>query len=657
MKTYMPAILVLLILGLLVGVGFLTADLLVSPEAAFNQQVDQKVERAERLLAQYEGGQPLLLAALERLSAVQAESTTQPAIEEPLPDDAAGGEKPNLLREQQQDLDRHRDELRQKLVNMGGDTQTAAAEFDSEEDLRRLVQANVDLLTKALAATREAIGTSEGEFSGSSHPVATRLEAMLIYHQVDLRRRQASIHRAHSDVHRGEFNQVLLTWREADNRVKALQTELNGTTGAPAEGEAVPSMDGRIEQLQAKARETDTQIAEARQEVDRLSAAVAEVKGKLDQARSRADAATRRMMELEDAGIDASDPDAIKRFTEAYNQAARTEREASREADALEYGILRNARPEAQEENEILTAPLVPAQAGQEITPQLGLVALEADLRAAKALLETRQALRKQIDAQIKVLETRRDQLKADLAKAESWRDSLVKEATGRAQAAIAEAIAAEKLENEAIAKVTEEGLPAAERAEGAANRRGSEIQDFHRQQMAGSPATGFMTGYVQTVAGDLELERALLLAQQAQSLNRHEPLLAALVQMGIDPGKLAVVQAGEDSSAEAAAMPAGTPTTQPQGIAEAANAARTQALEAAKAALKHYEDASGQLNRLWLVHTQMAAVHYLMASLTTGDEAQKHRANAAREYQLATRDRPDRPESKAYRFVTEAPR
>lgn len=660
MKIYIPAILVLVVLAVLFGVGFLATGLFASPETRFNRQVDQNVEQAQRLLAQYEGGQPLLLDALQRLSAVKPEPSTQPAAEQPAADDF-WGEGDDLLSQHARDLAQKRGELGQEFERMGGSTETVAAGVDSQEELQQRIQANADLLAKALQAVRDAIGVTEGELSGSSHPVATRLEAMLIYRQADLQRRQAAVHQARAEAEYRAFAEVLATWRDADNRVKTIQSELAGSAGDPGRPAAtqpaagtVPPMDERIQRLQAEGQKVDAQIAEAQKEVDRLSAAVDQVKQKLDKARSQADAAVRRMMELQEAPIDASDPNAMKRFTDQYSRATRQEREASREADTLEHGMLRNARPDADEENEILTAPLVPAKPGQKIETEPGLNALEADLRAAKALVETREALRQQINARIKGIQGRQEQLKADLAKAQTWRDGLAKDALGRAQAATAEAIKAGKLEHEAIALITDQGLPAAQRAESAATGRGSEIQDFYRKQAAGSPQVGFMGGHVQALVGDLELERALLLAQQANGLRRQERILAGVVQAGMDPAKLAA--GTENGLGTEAADTAGIPATQPQAISQAAEQARTKALEAAKAALDAYAKASEQLDRLWLVHTQIAAVHYLMSSLTTGDEAQRHREEAVREFQLATRDRADRPESKAYRSLVEAP-
>jgi hypothetical protein len=97
----------------------------------------------------------------------------------------------------------------------------------------------------------------------------------------------------------------------------------------------------------------------------------------------------------------------------------------------------------------------------------------------------------------------------------------------------------------------------------------------------------------------------------------------------------------------------AGAPATQPQAIATAIDQARSKAIEAAKAALDGYKQADSDLNRLWALHTKIAAVHYFLATL--GDDPQKNRADALREYQMAIKDRAERPEAREYRPIIEA--
>lgn len=682
MKSYMPPIVVLVILAALVGGGLLTANMLKSPEAAFTREVDQKVEQAQRLLMQYEGGQPALVVALEGLSKAKpaggggpSEPSTQPAAAVAADEVTAGGGR-DYLTEQKGELERKRQELNDRLVALGAEQKTAP-EFGSLEELNQRIRDNADLLDKALELVRDAINTAgTNELSGTSHPVATRLEAQLLYQKADLARRRANVYRVRSGAERDVLDRVLLAMRQADNAVEAIQRELNGTAGETIGGKdegpaaaqkpkakeageptkepsepasepaeppasdneadkpaeepkpaveagpvviaAVPSIEDRIKQLQAQGTEVDGQIAEARKEVDRLSAAVKSLREDLAAVRARSDDAQKRMMELVNAGVDAVDPDAMPQFVEEYGRAARADREAAREAAALQAGMMRNAKPDAEEENEILTAPLVPADGSGKIEESLGLTALEADLRASEALVTTRQDLRKLIDAQIKALQTRRDDLTAELAKAQAWKAGLAQEVAGRVKSASEAAGEALKLEKEAL-DILAQGQTAANQAQSAAQKWSSDVAEFHRKNAAPTPQTGYLGAHAEAVAADIEMQRALVLAQQAEGLRQQEVLLGRVSPL----------------------LSVAAPTTQPgEASAPTASAACKDAIAAAKAALEKYKSAADKLGGLWTLHAQMAAAHYLLGTLQTGDEAQKERAESLKAYQSATRDR-----------------
>lgn len=774
-KPYMPVIVIVLVFVGLFGAGYIGASLFESPQAAFDRKVGEKVEEAQRLLARYEAGAPQLLAALQTLpepapetaaaqpagdaAATQPDAAANPDVDAPAPEPAPDAGSASVV--DTQALENRRSELGRQLTQMGGNPSKAAGGAGSVEDLQQRLQANAELLNRALQAIREAINTtdeSDSGLRGSGNPSATRLETILLYHQADLLRRRATVHRAVADAERHRLAEVVANWHAANNLVRSLEREVAGMQGetigggaaAPADAapaqpaqpaarapaaaqpprprrsgrgrisqmfraigggaapapdaeppapdepapapavepqpqpveqppaaraaitiEKVPSLDERIAALEAQGKQADSEIAAARKDVEQLTAAIDKLQAGLKGAQSKAQEAERRMMQLEDAGIDASDPKALDRFINQYRNASRTFRESSREAAALEGGVVRNARPDAQEENEVLTAPLV-AQDG-EMKPEVGVVSLQADLRAAQALVEMRTQLRALVDQQIKELTARREGVTARLAKARAWRDGLVKEATQRLAGAIASAVAAEKLEQEAIDLLTGPAQQAAQRAQQAAESRVSEVQTFYRQNSPTTPApqVTFLPGHARALAGDLNHELALIYAQRYNGLTRHERALASAAQMGIDPAALLPKQdettpraqpAGEstdengENAADEAPRPAGTPTTQPQGIVQAATEARDQAIKAAEAALKDYSEADEQLKQLWVLHTQMGAVQYMLATLVSDPaQAEKHRQAALREYQLATRDRADRIEAQAYRPIIDS--
>lgn len=619
----MPAILTLVILAALVGGGFMTANLLQSPSIASNQEVDLQVEKAQRLLAQYKGGQPGLLAALDRLSAAKpadaaapAEPGSQPAN---LAEEPADSEGTDYLAEAKSKLDNRRRELDADLAKLGGEPAAPAAQFSSVQELHAAIKANGELLNEALQAVQGATSAA----AGSPQPVATRLEAIILYEKADLLRRQAAVYRAQLRTERAAFERLLTGINEADNLVQTLGRELNGTAGGTANGAevaAVPSIDEQIKALNTQGEEVKGQIADATKEVERITADVEDLKTKLAAARAKSEDAQKRMMEMVNAGVDAADPQATDRFAAEYAKVAQEERAAAREATLLQNGMVRNAKVDAQEENEILTAPLVPADGGS-VQPTLGLTAREADLRVVEGQVAAYTAKQALIADQIKVLETRRGSLTADLAKAQTWKDDLVKQAGDHVQAGTAVADEAAKLENEALQVVTQ-GQTAASSAKQAASEWAQQVSEFHRANQAASPQVGYLAANAEAVTGDLELQRAWVLAQQAAGLQQ-----LALMQSRL-PG----------------AKPAAAPTSQPDGSEpRTVETARKEALTACDAALEAYKTAADGLGGLWQLHTEMAAVHYLRSTLLTGDEAEKARAEALKEYRAATRDQGDK--------------
>jgi hypothetical protein len=117
---------------------------------------------------------------------------------------------------------------------------------------------------------------------------------------------------------------------------------------------------------------------------------------------------------------------------------------------------------------------------------------------------------------------------------------------------------------------------------------------------------------------------------------------------MGLDQQKL-LPEGVQAANAPAWAMQAGAATT-------SAAQARDEAKKAAEAALDAYKGAAEALNQLWVVHTQMGAVHHFLSLVAaTPAEAQKQRDEARREYDSSIRGRSDRPEAQVYRRIIDS--
>lgn len=719
MRAYIPAIVVGAVFAGLLGAGFLGSSLFQSPAATFERKVDEKVEEAQRLLSEYEGGYPELMVALKALP-----PASQPAGDSSM----EGGD--DTLRQAAMNARQTREELSRRFAALGGKSEGISGDISSREQVEAAISANAALLDKAIQLVEEAASeTAPADGGGEgSLAAASTLKATLLLHKADLSRRQAGVRRALAEREETNFSVVLTAWHEAHAKVATLEKHLAGVKGhvltpgqpsapsetpdatpkpqtkprtakpgarrgglirglldrlkpggakttpepaepaepeqpveTPAETTAevapaptmepikiddVPPIAERISQLQTQGQQVDGEIAEAQSEVDSLSGMIKGLKDRLAKAQADAQDAEKKMMALEDAGVTPNQPNALEEFTKQYNEQAKRHRDSTREAAALQHGVVRNARPDAEEENEILTAPLVPATEGAELKPELGIERLEEELRAAQGLVESRQQLRKLISARVEELQKQQQSVHDQLTKAKTWEAALAKQAVEIARRGTSESIQAGRHEDDAIEILTGSGASAAEQAASAARESTSYIQNYYSQRapQSPSPQVGFLSGHAKCLAGDAKFGLALVYAQRAERLGVQARLLSDLAVMGIDAATL--TPAGGEEAA-----PAGTPATQPQGIAQAIAEARAAALKATDEALEAYNAADSDLNRLWTVHTQIAAVHYLKAGLTTGDEAKQHQAAALREYELATRDRA---EARAFRPTIE---
>ncbi|GMU23522.1 MAG: hypothetical protein AMXMBFR13_36000 [Phycisphaerae bacterium] len=680
MRPYLPVITVVAVFILIAAAGYMGATVFEAPADKFDREVGQKIEEAQRMLAEYEASGTQLLAGLAYPAAggngesPVTEPTTQPIeprAEEP--DPLAGFEPPPVPHE-----------LSDRFERLGGERSGGRGGLGVEE-LRAKLEANQQLLSNALQAVREALRMSDDSGEGLNarqHPTGTRLEAILIYHQADLNRRQGALDGMVAANAQDRFGETMRYWRQADTRVTSLQRELSGFKGGPngvapaapsasapveaAEGspdvgqpsdgrtEIVPvgdvsSLSDRISALRAAVGQAGGEVETARKEVERLKKDIEALQARATQVKSEADSAERRMMALEDAGVEPADPKDLERFIGEFTKAAETQRQMSRELSALESGTIRNARPDTRDEDQILTAPMAPADRAHPMTPEVGLVWLKEELRAAEALQETREQLQKAIQQQIDDLSQRQKIVTEQLAKAKEWRSKLQDQVLAHAKEAVAAALKAYQDEQEAIRLINEEGLNAAQIAAQAASEQVRAVGEFYRNKAPTAPApqVRFLSGHAQTATGDLKYELAMIYGQRARGLEKLQKLLEGALAAGIQPATL--LPEGE--------MPEGDYlwATDAQAAGKEAAAARAEAVKSAQEALEAYQEADDMLGQLWVLHTHMGAVNYLLAGLTTGEEAQKYREQARTEYQRAVRDRSDRPEAQVYQPIIEA--
>ncbi len=442
--------------------------------------------------------------------------------------------------------------------------------------------------------------------------------------------------------------------------LQSIESGASATTSTAPSGDTPevtppPTRAEQIAELRARRAEVAADIDENKARVQDLTARVAERERQLADAQSRAADTEKKLFQMEEQGVPPRDLAALDAFVASYRSTAEANRRAAHEASVIEHGAVRNARPDTPFDDEIQSAPLVAAEPGAAMEPEEGLTRLKSQLAAAQALLEARQNLLKEIYQQDTELTQQQQDAQAILTKLKELTTQRAGDAAAELRAAVGQLVEAESLEAEARDLATNQGVSAANQAHQAAQRH---MSDARSRQEPGSPderltmmaGDGFLSGHAATVEGDLHAVVAVTQAQRADDLRRHAEALAHAEKMGLARGP-ALVPEGVAPDAVPAVL------TDPAAALTAAEESRQQAVAEAVAARDAYDKASSdELNDLWVVHTNIAAMHYLLAGLETDETAAKmHRQQALAEYQRATRDRADQPEAQIYQPIIQA--
>ncbi|HSW44997.1 MAG TPA: hypothetical protein VLM89_05455 [Phycisphaerae bacterium] len=659
MKTHITVIVVACAAALALAVSAFTAYPLESAETRLNRQIDKKVDTAQRMLLAY---RPVATHLDHRLGA----AATQPADIEPevwqnsignIDQGPAGSQLRELggqVRAMNERAGRLDGETLQPVPQVPGSTQ---AYQQLQDDLKL----NEQLLSDALRITQEAIGLSEGEYSGSEHPGATRLEAVLCYHQADQLRRKAALYNSDADDAQVRFARDLTWWHRLTADITSTQRELGEAPAAasspastpasePAVAEtqaaALPAIDERIAALKQHRAGVAAEIEAAQAQAGQLTEAINKQKQRLVAASQQARDSQQQMLKLTQEGVDASDPQALQRFVEAYEKASAANRAAYREATTLEQGAVRNARVNTTDEDEVLIRPLAPVDPAGQMTTERGLIALEGDLKAAEALILGQQAVVKEIDRQIAELATRKKEMTERVDTLRKVQAQTAEQVLTSAKAAFAARLEALRLEQQGLEVAQGRGRQAAQRVKRAIENRINDARSRNAENSPESPNPRLVLiskdtispGHALAFGGDMELVAGQILAQQAGNLEHHARLLTELERIGKPVDQSMLPQGATLESAPPEAIKA-------DAAQAAAEKARADAIEACKAALDLYTQADTPLQQLWVLHANMAGAHHLMANLTTGDESIQHADNARIEYLRAMKGREERPE------------
>lgn len=731
MKQYTPVIAIVGVILVVVLIGMFTAGPMESSQAKLYKQIDVQVEKAKRMLWEYN-------PADIRLTAVLGPSASQPAD---LPtekwrqtlDDLERNSFDTAIQQQSQKLDT----LKGSYAQLNGEPPPAVAVPEGQEAYQSL-QTNLDqnakLLAEALKIVQEARAMSDGDVSGANHPTATRLEAILCYQQADLNRRQAAVQIALADQAREQFGRSVEAWSQLEVAMTSISLELGqdhalvslddaSPSAAPApaapadaadakaaekkpaaapaqakgdkksklgslfsnllsgKGKAKPKSDtadagdksadktpakespakadeqpaeqtlplgAQIAKLTERKGQVQAAIAAAEEAVKKLTGRIEDTQKRLAAAQAQASEAEQKMFQLEDAGVKKTDPKELEKFIKEYNAASAANRAAFRESTMLAEGSLKNAKTGGTNEDQILTAPLTGEQ-----EPERGLLALESDLKAEQGLVESNNLLLKEIERQIADLNRRQGELDKRLRQLRDEQDGWAEKAGQTAKAAIAAMLEAERLASKGIELAQGVGEQAAKQAKAAADNRTREAEEANGQNAPESrnqrltliAGNKFTAGHAIALQGDMAYAVAMIQAQREDGLRRHAKLLAVLDTMRL--------------KAEASLLPEGVNAAdvppaviKAQAAGTAADEAHAAAIKAARSALETYNQADEPLGQLWVLHANIGAVNYLLANLSTGDEAQQYLAQARQQYQRALKGQEELPAAQPFKEV-----
>lgn len=576
-----------------------------SAHAAGEAEVNTHLERARRVLAQYDNNLSVE-AGIREVAGDESFELLSERLEELLddPDLDITGEASKELKEytdrpEIKGLDSAEEELLKKIYGPVNWQQHRSPRPPSRvsgagminkgsAEQRRRLGTNPKLLADALQEVSVALAVSRGDYSAQQHAAANRLKGMILYEQglaleqklllmrSRLAERRLALKRQASKIAALAQDQGLIAASEIESRIADAQAEQDRVAGAIGEKNA------RVSELQSKVDDLEERVAAA---ADRSAAA-------------------REAMEtLQDMGVDLSNPDGLNQFNSAFNEQAGNYRRALAEAHALRYGTLEGATIDHTGDH--VRGRYVPIDRDGEIRQQRGLVHYRNDLETAQAELakmeeqgaqqnqsvETLREVRRNLDQRVKQsadsVAERRAQAESDYAEFDELR--------GRVQ------------------EVEQKGINHFEKSIAAFRKAETGVRNEENRAREESPDNPERKPYhYSAVAGDQGWLRGQILAQQADAeIAIGLILLGTYQDAGSNIADLGELDIARDDLA---------------AWEETTKTSKTAAVERAQSAIdildNKAQDRIGDGN--WTVAAEIGAAHYVLAVLDVDLEAER---------------------------------
>jgi len=345
--------------------GWFLLPSLQGPERTVEQEASIQLERARRLLHQYDARLSYKAMLTDDL-AEQGFELDPEEISEDLADEYEQAH--NVMWEAYKPTDWVGDDTRVARANYSDLTRQINEGVRGQE---KLVDSNDELLDEALKAAKQALAVGAGDASSRFHAEATRLKGIIYYRQGVEERLRAKLYRRRADRYRSDL--VALA---------AAATE----SVAAKDLVATSNVDGEISRLEEQAAELDSLIAADESALANVEKRIAALEGDLTATEARRAEAEAARRQLQATGIDFSDPTSSEQFRERAETLDRAFRAADREAKQLLYGSYPNAQIDAS--HDYISGKYVEGGSTTNLTTRRGVVHERADRAVLVGRLE-----------------------------------------------------------------------------------------------------------------------------------------------------------------------------------------------------------------------------------------------------------------------------
>lgn len=547
---------------------------LQGPVQAVESAAAVPIERARRLLHQYDARLPYQSAVIDELRASGA------SLEDP----------DNLSEESLDEYQQIHERLWAAFQPMqwGERPMQARANYGATqqqmrqgaEDRLTLLSQNDALLNEASSAIDEALSVASGAATGRDLSEALRLKSIILFYQGMAESTRASVAREELAPLRMELATLA---DEADDLTGSIT--LTDKSGIAAD----------IEKAKAEADAAKRAVAEHQQVLAGLDRSLADIRQRIASLDAKRAQAKANLERLEIQGLDFSLENAADAYASEYLNAARAYREAHRQIHNLTTGYFPRARIDAS--GDFLTGRYLEDGSPFNLTIERGLNHLEHERSvASKVLGEREHALR-----EWRTASDRLDSLRANFATEESNARNRLAEIRTEADNLLDALDSAEStalnLEDAALAKFDQAARAAGDAASAAARWVSDAQQRTQSMPMQSQDRSAFkprsddrwIGGFILAQAADARLARAWIFQSRYTSATQNAVLLDRLVSL-----------TGLDASLVAAER-------------DAANDAREAGVEEVKLAMADLERAHRDAEGHWTLVAQAGSTQYLM--------------------------------------------